>query len=70
MVKGDPALVLLVPLERRKVGDPQKIEPRGIDELELAGEVKPQLAEARIRDRVLVGHDQEHVAVLGAERLP
>src|SRR6478609_9443173 len=67
VVQGVPALVLGAPFEHRPVDDPYEV--LALKQPEALAEVEPKLAEHGVGDRLVVGHQQEEIALLGAERL-
>ena len=67
MVHRDPLAALLVLLNEREVHDPEEVIRVLRDQVELATQLQTQRTEHRERDAVLVGDDEDHVALLGAE---
>ncbi len=67
VVQRAPALLGLAPLEHRRVDDPQRAVAALRHEVELAGELQPDLAERGGGDVGLVGHQQQQVADLAGE---
>ena len=64
MVLGDPPSLGLVPAEHREVRDPEEVVPLGL----ALRHLHPQRAEHSRGHGRLVGHDQDRVARLGAQR--
>ena len=59
VVRGFPALLLLVALEQRRVDDPEEVPFAAGDEVEVAGDLLPELAEGLRRDVVVVGREED-----------
>ena len=71
MVVGHPALLLLVPEERRKIDDPEDLEiPRGrIEQAERGCQMNAQVPQCLTHNIFLVGDENEQVASLGLHPL-
>ena len=63
------ALRLVVPLEHRKVHDPQRSEPLGIAQAELLGHFQTQGAQLRERAELGSRHKEDHIARRSTARL-
>ncbi len=69
-MRGVPALLGLVPEERREVDDPEDLVAVGGDKIEAGGELHPQRAQRLAGGGGSVGDDQQQVARLrGLETL-
>jgi hypothetical protein len=62
------AVLVLVPLEKGEVRDPTEAEHLVVGEAEAVPEVEPEPPEALEDYRVFVGHEEQVVAHIGAER--
>ena len=69
MVHGYPAAFLLVIFEQREVGYPQEVEGAFLIEVQHLSQMVAQSAQAVEYHLVLVCHDEQHVAFLGAHTL-
>ena len=68
MMERVPAPLLVVPLDQREVGHPQRAPLARAHEAEARRELQPQRAERLRRDAGVVGHQQQQVAGRGLER--
>jgi hypothetical protein len=69
MIEGIPALLVLVPLDQRPVHDPGELVRSGIDQPKALAQARSERAQDGRRDGRGVSHEQQHVALGGAERL-
>jgi len=69
MVKRIVAFLVGVPLEQREIHHPQKGKALRIVQLQVAGDPAAQRRQCLVGDGFLVGHQHQHVSVLGAEPL-
>ena len=67
MVRGGPALLLLVVFEHREVDHPQRVVAGRVDQPEALRELEPQRAERLGGDRGAVGDEQQQVTVARAQ---
>lgn len=69
MVHSHPAVLVLIVFKQREVGHPQEVEGTLLVEVQHLGQVVAQSAQAIQYHLVLVGHDEQHIAVLGVHPL-
>ena len=69
MVHGHVAAFLLAVLKQRELRHPEQVVHALGDEAAAAGDLDAQRAQALEGHRVLVGHEEEYIARLGAKAL-
>jgi len=69
MVDRSVPFLLVVPFDKRKIGDPDKIEFIRIDQSQLLAQANPQISEGVIYDFRLIGHEEYDISSFYTEML-